>query len=175
MQWLSLLNRVYSYSISQTTGASPDGWWSSKRPPEPKDDTQGVLFEPPGCRYEIMVTNQTLNSENIWHLYNQGAVVEQVIEEAKNDLAATSIKTDCFQANDALFLTGLIAYNLLNCLRRLALPVSFRTARLKRISLIFLNLGTTWSAMAANSGSRSRQTILGSSPAYPVRSPTHYL
>lgn len=146
----------------------PDSWGKPrrlvviKRPLEPKDDPQGHLFDPPGFRCEIMVTNQKLNSENVWRLYNQGAVVEQVIEEVKNDLAAASIKTDCFQANDALFLTGLIAYNLLNCLRRQALPASFRTARLKRIALVFFNLG-------ANLVRHGRQLWIKLSAAYPWR------
>lgn len=67
----------------------------------------------------MVVTNLKLNAENIWRLYNKGAVVEQVIEEIKNDFAATGIRTNEFWANDTLFETGLIAYNLLNCIRRL--------------------------------------------------------
>ena len=59
--------------------------------------------------------------------------VEQVIGEIKNDFAATGIRTNDFWANDALFQTGLIAYNLLNCIRRLTLPKGLRTARIKRL------------------------------------------
>ena len=51
------------------------------------------------------------------------------------------LNTEHFFANDALFITGLIAYNLINCIKCLALPKPYRTARLKRISLLFLNLG----------------------------------
>jgi hypothetical protein len=92
-------------------------------------------------RYEVICTNQRLKAENIWHLYNQGAVVEQVIDELKNDLSATGIRTDSFWANDALFITGLIAYNLLNCIRRIALPKVYRTARIKRLSFLFFQIG----------------------------------
>jgi hypothetical protein len=45
-------------------------------------------------------------------------VVKQVIEELKNDFTAAAIRTNSFWANDALFLAGLIAYNLIKCLRR---------------------------------------------------------
>jgi len=38
-------------------------------------------------------------------------------------------------------LKGLIAYNLLDTLRRLALPRAYRAARLKRVSFLFLTLG----------------------------------
>lgn len=77
-------------------------------------------------------------------------VVEQVIEELKNDFAATGIRTNSFWANDALFLTGLIAYNLLNCIRRLTLPKALKTVRIKIIGLLLLHL-------PANVVRRSRQ------------------
>ena len=51
-------------------------------------------------------------AENIWRLYNRGAIAEKVIDEIKNDFAATGIRT-----NDTLFQTGLIAYNLLHSIR----------------------------------------------------------
>ena len=92
----------------------------------------------------------------------RGVVVEQVIEEVKNDLAAGRIKTAHFWANEALFLTGLIAYNRLNCIRRLALPKALRTARLKRIGLLLLDLG-------ANVVRHGRRTWLKISRDYPLR------
>jgi hypothetical protein len=89
-------------------------------------------------------------------------VVEQVIEELKNDFAATAIRTQSFWANDALFITGLIAYNLLNCIRRLALPKWLRTARIKRIGLLLLHL-------PAKIVHRSRQLWLRIDRDYPLR------
>jgi hypothetical protein len=115
-----------------------------------KSWVQMPLFDMLDGRYEVVVTNLHLNAENIWRLYNRGAVVEQVIDEIKNDFAATSIRTDNFWANDALFQTGLIAYNLLNCIRRLTLPKWLRTARIKRIGFLLLNI-------PANVVRRSRQ------------------
>jgi len=83
-----------------------------------KPSAQMHLFDMLAGRYEVVVTNLHLNAESIWRLYNRGAVVEQVIDEIKNDCVATGIRTDSFWVNDALFQTGLIAYNLLNCIRR---------------------------------------------------------
>ena len=40
-----------------------------------------------------------------------------------------------------IFLSGLIAYNFFNFIRRKGLPYFFRTARLKRVALLFFNLG----------------------------------
>ena len=130
---------------------------------EPEKPTEQLsMFDMLEGRYEVVVTNQRLNAENIWRLYNRGAVVEQVIEEIKNDYAATGIRTNEFWANDALFQTGLIAYNLLNCIRRLALPKGLRTARIKRIGLLLLH-------MPANVVSRSRQLLIKIKRDHPFR------
>lgn len=127
-----------------------------------KASPQLGLFEMMEGRFEVLVTNLSLKAENVWRLYNRGTVVEQVIEEVKNDLAAGRIKTGHFWANEALFLTGLIAYNLLNCIRRLVLPKSLRTARLKRIGLLLLDLG-------ANVVRHGRQLWIKIGRDYPLR------
>jgi hypothetical protein len=146
-----------------------DGWSHPRRfvvierhlEPE-KPCEQLSMFDMLEGRYEVVVTNQRLNAENIWRLYNRGAVVEQVIDEIKNDYAATGIRTNDFWANDALFQTGLIAYNLLNCIRRLALPKGLRTARIKRIGLLLLH-------MPANVVCRSRQLLIKIKRDHPFR------
>jgi len=130
--------------------------------PAKKQSEQLPLFEMMEGRYEVVVTNLHLNAENIWRLYNQGTVVEQVIDELKNDFAATGIRTKSFWANDALFLTGLIAYNLLNCIRRLTLPKNVRIARIKRIGLLLLYL-------PANVVRRSRQLLIKIRRDHPMR------
>ena len=146
-----------------------EGWSRPRRfvvierhlePEKPSD--QLSLFDMLDGRYEVVVTNQRLNAENICRLYNRGAVVEQVIEEIKNDYAATGIRTNDFWANDALFQTGLIACNLLNCIRRLALPKGLRTARIKRIGLLLLH-------MPANVVCRSRQLLIKIKRDHPFR------
>ena len=85
-----------------------------------------------------------------------------MIEDIKKDYAATRIRTNDFSANDALFQTALSAYNLLNCIRRLALPKGLRTARIKRIGLLLLH-------MPANVVSRSRQLLIKIKRDHPFR------
>ena len=130
--------------------------------PPAKPSKQMLLFDICEGRYEVVVTNLRLNAENIWRLYNKGAIVEQVIDEIKNDFVATGIRTNDFWANDALFQTGLIAYNLFNCIRRLTLPKWLRTARIKRISLLLFRL-------PANVVSRSRQLWIKIKRDHPMR------
>jgi hypothetical protein len=129
---------------------------------EPRESGQGELFDILDHRYEIIATNLSLNSENIWRLYNQGAIIEQVIKEVKSDFAGASLRTDSFAANQALWLSGLIAYNLFNYIRRKSLPASFRTARLKRITLLFFNLG-------ANVAKKAGRLLIKIGRDYPLR------
>ena len=145
------------------------GWSKARRftvvernlPPK-KPSEQMLLFDMLEGRYEVVVTNLHLNAENIWRLYNRGAIVEQVIDEIKNDFAATCIRTNDFWANDALFQTGLISYNLLNCIRRLTLPKGLRTARIKRIGFLLFHL-------PANVVMRSRQLWIKIKRDHPMR------
>jgi hypothetical protein len=53
--------------------------------PAKKNSEQLALFEMMESRYEVVVTNLNLNSENVWRLYNRCTMVGQVIDELKND------------------------------------------------------------------------------------------
>lgn len=143
-KWRSIGKGVFTANFRY----QPHGWKQSRRfvviernEMPKKNPIQLPLFDFMDGRYEVICTNQRLKADNIWHRYNKGAVVEQVIDELKNDLSATGIRTDSFWANDALFITGLVAYNFLNCIRRIALPKAYRTARIKRIGFLFFHIG----------------------------------
>ena len=145
------------------------GWSRSRRfaviernLPPAKPSEQMLLFNILEGRYEVVVTNLRLKADNIWRQYNKGAIVEQVIEEIKNDFAAACIRTNEFWANDALFQTGLIAYNLLNCIRGLALPKWLRAVRIKRLGFLLLHL-------PANVVVRSRQLWIKIKRDHPMR------
>lgn len=144
--------------------------WSCKRRfavieryfPPAKPSEQMLLFDILEGRYEVVVTNLGLKADNIWRKYNKGAVVEQVIDEIKNDFSAACIRTNDFWANDALFQTGLIAYNLLNGIRHVALPKRLRAARIKRVGICLLHL-------PANVVIRSRQLWIKIKRDHPMR------
>jgi len=75
-----------------------------------------------------------------------------VIEELENDLSATVIRTNNFWAIDALFITGLIARNLLNCIRRIVLPRPYRTSGANGFRFCFSRSAPTRSAVYAGCG-----------------------
>jgi hypothetical protein len=164
-QWRAIGNG----HVAATLDCQLEGWSHPRRmaviernlPPR-KPPAQLPLFDMVEGRYEVLVTNLPLHAKNIWRLYHCGTVVEQVIEELKNDVAATATRTNSFWANDALFLTGLIAYSLFNCIRRLVLPKALRSARIKRLGLLLLHL-------PANVIRRSRQLWIKVWAAHPMR------
>lgn len=142
-QWRSIGNGHFTASFHHKLS----GWSCSRRfavierhMPTAKSSEQMLLFDMRYGRYEVVVTNLRLKSDHIWRKYNKGAIVEQLINEIKNDFAVTCIRTNDFWANETLFQTGLIAYNLFNCIRHTALPKWLRTSRIKRIGFLLLQL-----------------------------------
>jgi hypothetical protein len=73
-----------------------------------------------------------LHALTAWRLYNQGAVVEQRIEEL-GQLALGRTAVDDLDGNAALWALGTLAYQLLHTLRTTALSGSWRRAQPKRL------------------------------------------
>lgn len=98
-----------------------------------KEPVQLTLFETTEGRNDVAVINLHLSTKNIWQLYNRCTVAEKFIDELKTDFAAAGFRTNHLWSNDALVLTRLIAYNLLNYIRCLTLTKPLRTGRIKRL------------------------------------------
>ena len=90
---------------------------------------RGELFP----RRNFIVTNLTLPSRAVVRFYNKRGTAEQWIKEGK--LAASWLRLSChrFRGNEVRLWLSVIAYNLGNLWRRLALP-----QRIKRWSLTSL-------------------------------------
>jgi len=94
----------------------PDrGFWGWRPPGE---FHFGDLFP----RVGLIVTNFRTSSRVVVRLYNKRGTAEQWIKEGKQAVAMTRLSCHCFQANQVRLWLGLIAYNLGNLWRRLALP-----------------------------------------------------
>jgi len=95
--------------------------------------------------YETPLTAHVLtNIEGIhaltaWRRYNQGAVVEQRIEEL-TQLGLGHTAVDDLDGNALLWSLGMLAYQLLHTLRSTALSGSWRRAQPKRLRLWLLRL-----------------------------------
>ena len=83
---------------------------------------QGELFP----RVGFIVTNLTANAPKVVHFYNQRGTAEQWIKEGKYAVRWTRLSCHSFDANQARLQLHVLAYNLGNFLRRIALPASVK-------------------------------------------------
>jgi hypothetical protein len=78
----------------------------------------GELFP----RVGFIVTNLALDNRAVVRFYNKRGTAEQWIKESKQAVALTRLNCHRFRANEVRLWLSLIAYNLGNLWRRLALP-----------------------------------------------------
>jgi len=78
----------------------------------------GELFP----RVGFIVTNLTVKSRAVVHFYNKRGTAEQWIKEGKQAVALTRLSCHRFRANEVRLWLSVLAYNLGNLWRRLALP-----------------------------------------------------
>jgi len=104
------------------------------RRPQPEEPTaQLTLFKLGKYHYQVLVTNLPFQPLNLWRFYNDRAGIELLIKQLKGDYALGSIPTRHFFANETYFHLLLLAYNLVNWVKRLCLPVSFQNATLQTL------------------------------------------
>jgi hypothetical protein len=77
----------------------------------------GELFP----RVGFIVTNLAASSRAIVRFYNKRGTAEQWIKEGKQAVAMTRLSCHCFRANEVRLWLSVLAYNLGNLWRRLAL------------------------------------------------------
>jgi hypothetical protein len=77
-------------------------------------------------RVGFIVTSLTGGNRAVVRFYNQRGTVEQWIKEGKAATHWTRLSCHRFRANEVRLLLGVIAYNLGNLLRRLALPLAIQ-------------------------------------------------
>lgn len=87
-----------------------------------------------------LLTNITgIHALSAWRRYNQGAVIEQRIEEM-GQLSVGTTAVDDLGGNHLLWAMGALAYELLHFVRSTALSGSWRTAQPKRLRVWLLRL-----------------------------------
>ena len=82
----------------------------------------GELFP----RVGFIVTTLTGTNRAVVRFYNRRGTAEQWIKEGKAATYWTRLSCHRFRANEVRLLLGIIAYNLGNLLRRLALPLTIQ-------------------------------------------------
>lgn len=104
------------------------------RRPKPEEPSEQLsLFRIGRYHYQVFVTNLPLQPLPLWQFYNDRAGVELVIRQLKGEYALGSIPTHHFFANEAYFQLLLLAYNLMNWFKRLALPAELQAATIQTL------------------------------------------
>jgi hypothetical protein len=99
------------------------GWKQARRVVAEVEFHCGELFP----RVGFIVTNLGTSSRAVVRFYNRRGTVEQWIKEGKQAVAMTRLSCHRFRANEVRLWLSLIAYNLGNLWRRLALPMRVAT------------------------------------------------
>ena len=98
---------------------------------------QGELFP----RVGFIVTNMSARPEGVVHFYNGRGTAEQWIKEGKYALKWTRLSCHRFVANQVRLLLFILAYNLGNFLRRLALPNVVKHWSLRSLQVKLIKIG----------------------------------
>ena len=97
-------------------------WSKARRVVAKVEHHQGELFP----RVGFIVTNLTLPSRAVVRFYNKRGTAEQWIKEGKQAVKMTRLSCHRFRSNEVRLWLTIIAYNLGNLWRRLALPQRIR-------------------------------------------------
>jgi len=92
--------------------------WTTARRVVAKVEYAGELFP----RLGFIVTNTQLANRKVVHFYNQRGKAEQWIKEGKQAVKMTRLSCHRFRGNEVRPWLSILAYNLGNLWRRLALP-----------------------------------------------------
>jgi hypothetical protein len=97
------------------------------------------LIECPGYTYQLMVTSVPYAAEVVCRMYAGRANSENRIKELKEDLSLDTFCLQSFEATDAAFRLGGVAYNLLAGFRETVLPRCWFERRLRAVrDFVFL-------------------------------------
>jgi len=94
---------------------------------------QGELFDTAPYCYHAIATNREEKAEEVVVLHNQRGEVENNFKELKHGFGMDWMPCGETHANAVFFRIGVIAYNLFQAMKRLSLPVWWRTATIATV------------------------------------------
>ena len=118
----------------------------------------------------FIVTNLTLPSRAVVRFYNKRGTAEQWIEEGKQAVKMTRLSCHRFRSNQVRLALSLLAYNLGNLWRRLALPqriekwwlTSLQQRLVKTVGRLVKHARYYWLLLAEHLNRRRFGAMLGS-------------
>lgn len=91
-------------------------------------------------RYHVAVTNRDESAEELVSFHLKRANMENFIKETKYGLSLDRFPCQEFHANWAYLTIGMLAYNIVNWIKRLALPSMYKKRFLKAVRYRFFNV-----------------------------------
>jgi hypothetical protein len=91
-------------------------------------------------RYHVIVTNRAESAEDLVPFHLQRATMENFIRETKYGLSLDRFPCQEFYANWAYLTIGMLAYNIVNWIKRLALPSMYKKKFIKALRYRFFNV-----------------------------------
>jgi hypothetical protein len=91
-------------------------------------------------RYHVIVTNRAESAEDLVPFHLQRATMENFIRETKYGLSLDRFPCQEFHANWAYLTIGMLAYNIVNWIKRLALPSMYKKKFIKALRYRFFNV-----------------------------------
>lgn len=114
-----------------------DSWEVPRRVIAKVEWHQGELFP----RVGFIVTNKSAKPKGVTAFYNKRGTAEQWIKEGKNTINWTKLSCSDFRPNEVRLQLFVLAYNLGNFLRRLALPKAVSHWSLASVQLKMVKIG----------------------------------
>ena len=138
--WTQIDTRVWVAEVTYT----PMGWprayrFLARREQLPAKD-QLSLLDMVNWRYHVIVTNRSEPAAELAPFHLRRATMENLIRETKYGLSLDRFPCREFHANGAYLLIGMLAYNLVNWIKRLALPGMHKKRLLKAVRYRFFNV-----------------------------------
>lgn len=122
----------------------PTGWHRQYRfvvrRQELPDKKQAYLFDNTSYRYHVIVTNRAEPAKELVPFHLGRAEMENFIKETKYGLSLDRFPCQEFHANWAYLTIGMLAYNIVNWIKRLALPSIYKKRLIKALRYRFFNV-----------------------------------
>lgn len=122
----------------------PIGWKRAYRflvrREELPEKKQISLLDNTDYRYHVIVTNRAELAEDLVPFHLQRATMENFIRETKYGFSLDRFPCQEFHANWAYMTIGMLAYNIVNWIKRLALPSIYKKKFIKALRYRFFNV-----------------------------------
>lgn len=101
---------------------------------------QMSLLNTAAYRYHVIVTNRAEHAQDLVPFHLGRATMENFIKETKYGLSLDRFPCQEFHANWAYLTIGMLAYNIVNWIKRLALPSMYKKKLIKALRYRFFNV-----------------------------------